>query len=88
MDDTFLLTVKYFELFYFRHGKAVWSSKLSKYLTLYAKLFLVNFIYLFYDLCDSGVILKELIQNSSFSVKNKVLTRGRTPLISNKNILI
>ena len=47
-----------------------------------------NFNYLFYDFCDSGVILNELGQDLSFSVKSEVLTRGRTPHISNKNMRI
>ena len=37
--------------------------------------------YLFYGLCHSGVILKNLGQNSSFSVTTEVLTRGASPLI-------
>ena len=40
------------------------------------KYFFSNFNYLFYGLCDSGVILKELERNSSFSVKSEILTRG------------
>ena len=35
--------------------------------------------YLFYGLSDSGVILKELVQNLRFSVKSEVLTRVQTP---------
>ena len=38
-----------------------------------------NLNYLFYGLSDSGVILEELGQNSRFSVKSEVLTRGQTP---------
>ena len=38
-----------------------------------------NFNYLFYGLPDSGIILKELGHNLSFSVKSKILTRGQTP---------
>ena len=52
-----------------------------KNLALYAKIVLSNFNYLFCGLSDLGVILKELGQNLSFSVKSEVLTRGQTPLI-------
>ena len=55
------------------------GSSLPKYLALYAKVFFSNFNYLFYGLSDSGVILKQLGQNLSFSVKSEVLTRGQTP---------
>ena len=34
------------------------------------------FNYLFYGFCDPGVILNELGQNLSFSVKSEVLARG------------
>ena len=44
--------------------------------------------YLFYGLCDSEVILKELGHNLSFSVKSEVLARGEHPHIRNKNIRI
>jgi len=57
------------------------GSSPPKNLTLYTKIFLSNFNYLFYGLSDLGVILKELGQNLSFSVKSEVLTRGQTPLI-------
>ena len=43
---------------------------------LFTLKFFSNFNYLFYGLCNSGVILKELGQNLSFSVKSEVLTRG------------
>ena len=43
-----------------------------------------NFNYLFYGLCFSRFILKELGQSLSFSVKSKVLTRGEFPHIYNK----
>ena len=46
-----------------------------------------NFNYLFYGLCDSEVILKEL-GHLSFGVKNEVLTRVEPPHIRNKNIRI
>ena len=51
----------------------------SKYLALCAKVFFSNFNYLFYGLSDSGVVLKELGQNLSFSVKSEVLARRQTP---------
>ena len=38
-----------------------------------------NFNYLFYGLCNTAVILKELGKHLSFSVKSEVLTRGWTP---------
>ena len=43
----------------------------------------INFNYLFYGLCDSGVILKELGQNLSFNVKSEVSTWGEPPHILN-----
>jgi len=53
----------------------------SRYTSLFtATSIFSNFNYLFYDLCDSEVILKELGQNLSFSVKSEVTTRvGLTP---------
>ena len=55
------------------------GSSPPKYL-FFTQFFFSNFNYFFYGLCDSGVILKELGQNLSFSVKSKVLKRGQTPL--------
>ena len=51
-----------------------------QYLALYAKEFCSNFNYFFYGLYDSGVILKDLGQNSSFSVKSDI-GEGVNPLI-------
>ena len=54
-------------------------------LALYAKVFSVfskELFILINGLCESGVILKELEQNSNFSIKSEVLTRGGgNPLI-------
>ena len=56
--------------------------------SLFTPKYFSNFNYLFYGFCDSGVILKELGQNLSFSVKSEVLKRGEPPHIRNKNMKI